>query len=81
MGSLVDGGLKNIGTGLVTCVELLRPNPRPQKKYFSRQQSEAHSQLASAIASWGLAHNRDWNPAELNAATEAVEKFPRNWEM
>lgn len=58
-----------------------QPKPKTPEEIQARQQSEAHSQLASAIASWGLAHNRGWNLTELNAVTEAVEKFLSHWEV
>lgn len=49
--------------------------PKTPEEIQLRQQEEARSQLTGAIAGWGLAFNRDWNPTEITAATDAVEKF------
>jgi uncharacterized Zn finger protein (UPF0148 family) len=54
--------------------------PKTPDEIQARQQREAREELSSAIAHWGRANNRNWNPTELRAVTEALEQFLRRWE-
>jgi len=69
---LIDDGLKSTPDWACNVCGSAQLKPKTPEEIQARQQSEAHSQLTSAIALWGLAHNRDWNPTELNAATKAA---------
>lgn len=49
--------------------------PKTLEEIKVQKQSEAREDLASAIACWGRANNRSWNPIELRGVTETVEQF------